>query len=135
MPHDVSSLYRQQAITFQRRRLAGEVRLLPAPRTAAATAVLVSLIVAFAWLGWYWSVPVVRAVPCAFDGTTVSVDATTVPAGGRMIRATIDSGPGASVRTENPVAVKNLRADGACVADVELATYPMRHAMSRVFHR
>lgn len=130
-------IFRKQAIDFQRRRLAGDVNVLPKRRTAIAATLVVAAVVACCSLAWGWSVDVEHDVACGIstDANGLSLDTAALTRGATVV----------AVEQLTPVArhvdvgrvVVGTHADMArgCTARVRLIVHPVREALLRAYLR
>lgn len=136
---DRATLYRPEAMEFQRRRLAGEVRVMPERRLLLASAVVMVVFALLFVVGWVWAIPVEYSPPCSVieerHGRTVV--AVYLPRGNPQVQ---------SARLINPVradiAVEDIRflstsqgADASCELEATMSIWPVRQAIVRMLRR
>jgi methionine-rich copper-binding protein CopC len=134
MPPSHSPLYRQEAIEFQRRRLAGEIRLMPERPLLAWSGLMLVLFAAFCSITWMWSIPVSRVFACDYrqnNSGNGSVTVSSIPDNSTLEHAELISPSIRSIALNDVTITKVPTNDAQCKINLSLRVYPLKEAVYR----
>lgn len=138
MPLSDRSVYRAEAIEFQRRRLAGEIRLMPERRVLVLSGLMLAMFATLCCIAWIWSVPVSRTFACGYRAgelERVLVIASAIPAGAVLERVRLIAPFARELATDQLVASAGEADDTRCRVELSLRVHPLRQAVDRALRR
>lgn len=130
-------VYRKQAIDFQRRRLAGDVSVLPRRGIVVVAAMVMVAMTGAGIAAWGWSIDVDRDVACGLpaSGSGLILDEVSLPRGARLSGVDQQRPVSRRIDADDVIVERNAKVDPGCLATVHLAVHPVREAIVRAFRR
>jgi hypothetical protein len=138
MQHNKQTLFRKEAIEFQRRRLAGEVHLSPNRGMVIMSLVVLVATALSGVMAWNWSVPVLRNYSCEYrtePRILIRVSAAEITNEAPILRAMLQSPKKLALKPSQIVTSNSLSADANCNVVLEFSMYPLRQAINRAMRR